>query len=141
MASKRDFLLLEVLLAIAVVAIFAAPLMQWPIKHYRAQISRLENFESQRVADWTFSEIKEMLLKEGIKWEKLPSKGEHLVQPLSDAKLCIPHLSTRTVHRSFRLICKGEKQGIHGEIFRLYRVEVFIGDKNRYEYRLLVQKL
>jgi|GEM_PF-2272727 len=139
--AKRNFLLMEVLIAIAVVAVFAAPLMRWPIKHYQAQISRLEDFEYQRIADWTFSEIKEMLLKEGIKWEKLPAKGKHLSQPLSDAKLLIPHLTSRSIQRSYNLVCKGEKQGIHGEIFRLYRVEVFVGAKNSYRYRLLVQKL
>ena len=140
MVIKRNFLLLEVLLAIVIVAVFAAPLMRWPIKHYQAQVSRLESFECQRVADWTFSEIKELLLKEGIKWEKLPMKGQALTLTLSDAKLLIPRLQPRSVHRSYTLICKGEKQGIHGEIFRLYRVEIRV-DTKIYRYRLLVQRL
>jgi hypothetical protein len=140
MKTKRNFLLLEVLMAIALVAVFAAPLMRWPIKHYRAQITRLENFECQRLADWTFSEIKELLLKEGIVWDKLPAKGQELNQGLSDAKLLIPHLPPRTVHRSFTLFCKGEKQGIHGEIFRIYRVEIVIDSKKIFHYRILVQQ-
>ncbi len=138
---KRNFLLLEVLLAVALVAVFAAPLMRWPIKHYRAQINRLESFECQRVADWTFSEIKEFLLKEGIQWEKLPGKEQEITRTLPDAKLLIPHLPARSVHRSYTLKCKGEKQGIRGEIFRIYRVEVLVGPKKIYQYRLLVQRM
>jgi hypothetical protein len=141
MVIKRNFLLLEVLLAVALIAIFAAPLMRLPIEHYRAQINRLETFEYQRVADWTFTEVKELLLKEGIKWEKLPSKGQSLMVPIGDANLLIPHLPSRRVHRSYTLACKGEKQGIHGEIFRLYYVDVRIDDKKNFSYRLLVQKL
>ena len=142
MIIKRNFLLLEVLLAIALVAVFAAPLMRLPIKHYRAQINRLESFECRRMADWTFSEVKELLLKEGIRWEKLPAKGQKLTQTLSDAKLLIPRLPSRSLPRSFTLTCKGEKEGIHGEIFRIYRVEITIGtNKNSYSYRLLVQRM
>jgi hypothetical protein len=141
MAIKRNFLLMEVLLAIALVAVFAAPLMRWPIKHYRSQISRLESFECQRIADWTFSEIKELLLKEGIRWENLPSKGQKITQTLSDAKLLIPRLPSRSVHRSYTLSCKGEKQGLHGEIFRIYRVEICIDTKTPYKYRVLVQRI
>lgn len=138
---KRPFLLLEVLLAIAVVALFAAPLMRWPIKHYQAQISRLEEFEYQRIADWTFSEIKELLLKEGIAWSKLPSKGQTLTRPLPDAKRSIPYIPDRVIRRSFILKCKGEKAGPHGEIFRIYQVEILMDSKKTYRYRILVQRL
>ena len=139
---KRNFLLLEVLLAIAIVAFFAAPLMRLPIKHYREQINRLESFERRRIADWTFTEVKELLLKEGIKWEKLPTKGNSLTQTLSEAKLLIPRLPSRSLPRYYTLTCKGEKEGIHGEIFRVYQIEVTIGaKKNNYPFRLLVQRM
>jgi 3'-phosphoadenosine 5'-phosphosulfate sulfotransferase (PAPS reductase)/FAD synthetase len=138
---KRSFLLLEVLLAITVVAVFAAPLMRWPIKHYQSQIDRLEEFEYQRIADWTFSEIKELLLKEGIAWSKLPTKGGTLARPLSDVKRHIPQFPDRTVRRSFILKCRGEKKGPHGEIFRIYQVEITMDSKKSYQYRILVQRL
>lgn len=140
MHHRRPFILLEVLLAIAVVAIFAAPLMRLPIRHYQVQIRRLEAFEYQRIADWTFSEIKEFLLKEAIPWEQLPSKGQSLTQTLPDSKLIVPRLKSRAIHRSFTLICKGEKEGPHGELFRLYRIEVGI-DQKVFRYRLIVQRL
>jgi hypothetical protein len=141
MHKKHSFLLLEVLLAIAVVSLFAAPLMHWPIEHYQSQIRRLEHFEYQRIADWTFSEIKEFLLKEGIPWEKLPAKKQTLTLPLSDAPLVLPRFPGRFVHRSYLLDCRGEKEGIHGEIFRIYQVKVFINEKNKFCYRLLIQKI
>ena len=133
---------MEVLLAISLIALFAAPLMRLPIKYYRAQINSLEAFERQRIADWTFSEIKEMLLKESIPWESLPAKKESIKLPLTDTRLLMPHLPSRLVHRSFLLKCKGEKQGLHGEIFRLYGIEISLDDEAKtYHYRMLVQRL
>ncbi len=137
----RSFLLLEVLLAMTLVALFAAPLMRFPIRHYRAQINSLEAFERQRVADWTFSEIKEMLLKESIPWDNLPAKGASIERHLPDARLIMPHLPPRLVRRSFVLKCSGEKQGPHGEIFRLYKIEIICDSHKPYKYRLLVQRL
>ncbi|MBF8263882.1 MAG: hypothetical protein HW387_1547 [Parachlamydiales bacterium] len=141
MRTKRTFLLLEVLMAIALVAVFAAPLMRWPIKHYRSQINRLEAFELQRAADWTFTEIKELLYKEAIPWEKLPEKEQIFVQTLTDIQIQVPNLTARTIHRSYTLKCKGEKEGIHGEIFRLYRVDIDLGAPKPYRYRVLVQRI
>lgn len=138
---KRNFLLLEVLLAVALVALFAAPLMRWPIRHYRSQIDRLEEFERQRIADWTFTEIKENLLKEGIPWEKLPGKEQSLTLYLSDVPMMLENLPSRTISRSYTLRCKGEKQGLHGEIFRLYKVEINLNKKKTYRYKILVQKI
>ena len=138
---KRSFLLLEVLLAITLVAVFAAPLMRLPIRYYRSQIHSLEEFERRRIADWTFSEVKEILLKETIPWENLPAKGASITRPLSDAQIVIPHLPSRTVHRSFLLKCSGEKQGLHGEIFRLYKVQIIFDHQKTYNYRILVQRL
>jgi hypothetical protein len=138
---KRSFLLLEVLLAIALVAVFAAPLMRWPIVHYRSQMDRLEEFERRRIADWTFTEIKELLLKEGIPWERLPPKDQELIVMLPSGKMMLPKLPPRLVTRSYTLKCKGEKHGIHGEIFRIYRAEVHLDGKKHYRYRILVQKI
>jgi hypothetical protein len=141
MLKKRSFLLLEVLLAIALVAVFAAPLMRWPIQHYRSQMNRLEDFERRRIADWTFTEIKELLLKEAIPWDRLPSKDETARFSLPDAKMILPKLPPRLISRSYTLKCKGEKQGLHGETFRLFRVEVYLDSKKNYRYRILVQRL
>ena len=131
---------MEVLMAIAIVALFAAPLMRWPINYYRSQMDRLEAFERQRIADWSFSEVKELLLKEFIPWDRLPVKDQSITFPLPDASFIIPHLPTRPIHRSFTLKCQGEKQGKNGEIFRIYYVDITLDVKKSYQYRLLVQR-
>lgn len=146
MKKKRPFLLLEVLIAVSLVALFAAPLMRLPIRYYRLEIERLEKFERQRIADWTFSEVKEMLLKEALPWDSLPGKGQRRSFSLPDAKLLLPHLPVRTTRRFFTLECRGEKEGLHGEIFRLYSIEIaWSGDlqkkkKDTFRYRLIVQR-
>lgn len=138
---KQSFLLLEVLLAITIIALFAAPLIRYPIQYYRTEIDQLEKFEMQRLADWTFTEIKEKLLKEEIPWEQLPEKGQSIVRSLPDETIRLPSLSSRTIHRSFTLKCKGEKTGIHGEIFRLYSVKVKLGSFKPFAYRILIQRI
>ncbi len=138
---KRSFLLLVVLLAITIVALFAAPLIRLPIKHYKLQIEHLEALECQRVADYTFSEIKESLFKGSIKWEQLPQKSARLTIPLPDARIFIPRLSSRRVSRSFSMACSGEKRGIHGELFRIYDITITVDNSHSYVYSALIQRV
>ena len=139
-ATKRSFLLPEVLLAIAVLVLFIPLIVRLPIEYYRSQVERLEAFERQRIADWTFSEIKEFFLKESIPWEELPGKKHEITRFLSDANFLMPNFSVRPIHRQFSLKCTGEKHGPHGEIFRLYETTIFLGS-NKYKYRILMQRL
>ncbi len=64
---------MEVLIAIALLSIFAPWLMTLPARHYQLQIQRFESQEKQRIADWSYSEIKELLLQHSIPWERLPA--------------------------------------------------------------------
>jgi hypothetical protein len=139
-AKKIPFILLEVLLAISMLALFAGPLMNLPIRQYRDQVKRLERLDYQRIADLTFLEVKEKLLKEEIEWKKLPPKNESITITLPNFFTAIPGLTRRTVHRSAELNCAGEKEGYHGEIFRIYHITVRL-NKDHFTYRLIVQRL
>ena len=146
MLYKRPFLLLEILIAFLLVALCAVPLVSQPLKLYRAEIQSLERLERERLADWTFSEIKELFLKNEIPWNKIPSKGEQSGPfPLPKAQIDIPGCSPKSIERSFTLQCKGEKEGIRNEPYRLLWVDIQfsppLSKPARYTFRMTVQKI
>jgi arsenate reductase-like glutaredoxin family protein len=139
--KKRNFLLLEVLIAFSLITICAIPLIKQPLKFYREEIAKLEQIEKERIADWTFTEIKEILLKNEIPWKKLPDKGE-TTSPfhLPPSQIQIFGKTPKMIKRSFVLTGRGEKQGLNSEVYRQLGVYVFLNDE-KYTYRIPVQKL
>lgn len=139
--KKEPFLLLEILIAFFLVSLCAVPLIQRPLELYRLELERLEGIEKERLADWTFSEVKEMLLKNEIPWKKLPNKGEESPPfSLSDAKIQLPNCKPKMIRRSFILTGRGEKVGAGGAEYRQLGIFVHL-DEKEYQFRLPVQKL
>lgn len=137
--KKLPFLLLEVLIGISLLIVFAPLLMRLPIHHYKSQIRHFEELEKQRISDWTYSEIKETLLKGAIAWKMLPERSKDSKNfPLSNTSLYLPGLKSKTLKRSFALKCKSEKEGKQGEIFRLYELVIYVGD-SPFKYMLVIQ--
>jgi hypothetical protein len=148
--QKRTFLLLEILIAFFIVAVCLVPLVTQPLKLYRSDLKFLEELERERLADWTFTEIKEKLLKHQIPWEKIPKRGVYSSPfSLPDATIEIPGCSPKIIERSFTLHCRGEKTGIKGEIYRSVWIYIafspLVNPKEKhsksYTFRLLVQFL
>lgn len=145
--KKRTFLLFEILIAFLLVVLCAVPLVSQPLKLYRSEMKFLEQLERERLADWTFSEIKEMLLKNEIRWEKIPAKG--IKSPsfsLPSTQIHIPGCSPKQIQRTFTLHCKGEKEGLRDEIYRLLYIDISFSPplsskKTHYTFRATVQKL
>ncbi len=138
-AKKRPFLLLEVLIAVSLLIVFAPLLMRLPIHHYKSQIHHFEELEKQRIADWTYSEIKEKLFKQTITWKMLPERGKDPKNfPLPNASLQLPGLKSKPLQRSFAFKCKSEKEGKQEEIFRLYELTIYVGG-SPFKYMLVTQ--
>ena len=146
--KKRPFLLLEILLAFLLVVLCLVPLISQPLKLYKKDLVFLEELERERLADWTFTEIKEKLLKNEIPWKKIPQKGV-LSAPFSlpSATLEIPGSSPKTIERTFTLFCRGEKEGLQEEIYRSIWIAIELNPKLRgkkkppYRFRLTIQQL
>jgi hypothetical protein len=139
--KKRTFLLLEVLIAFVLVTICSIPLVKQPLKLYKDEMEYLEKMERERLADWTFTEIREMLLKNEIPWKKIPAKGvETAPFPLSPMVIEIPGCKTKVIERSFVLKGRGQKIGLNDAEFRQIGVYIFLND-HKYEFRIPVQKL
>jgi hypothetical protein len=146
-SKKRSFILLEILIALVLVALCAIPLIVKPIRTYRFEMKALEEMEGERLADWTFSEIKEEMLKNKIPWEKLPSYHETSGPfSLDPGSIQVPGRKAKKIERSFTLFGKGEKEGIEGQTYRMIYVKIEFDPalskkKKTYTYRLPVQKL
>jgi hypothetical protein len=150
--KKKPFLLLEILIALALVLLAAAPLIVQPIHLYKAELKLLEQTEGERLADWTFSEIKESLLKNEIPWEAIPSKRTTSSPfSLAPVTLQIPGIHPKSIERSFTLFCKAEKKGLQGETYRLLYVNLSFSphlcprkkDQKApdYKYKISVQRI
>lgn len=100
------------------------------------------------MADWTFSEIKELLLKNEIPWGKLPALHEKSDPfPLDDGFIHVPGRKKKKIERSFTLFGKGEKLGEEEKIYRMLYVSIQFdpplekGKNKIYTYRLVVQRI
>lgn len=149
--QKRPFLLLEVVIAFALVALCAVPLMQSPITAYRTHLAELEKLECDRIANYTFSEIKLLLLENEIAWANMPEKiseaPQHPLDPPSDIQ--IPNFYSKKVYRSYQIWVEKEKEGPQSEIYRRLGLRITLTPKShatkskplKYNYQLFSQKL
>lgn len=137
--KKNPFLLLEVLIAFTLVTLCIVPLVRQPLQLYRTELAYLEEMELERLAEWAFTEAKEILLKNEIPWAKIPHKGEVAGPfPLSPTTLNIPGCPGKIIERSFLLKGRGEKPGPNGAQYRQLGVCIFLGT-HKYWFRLPVQ--
>lgn len=144
--KKRPSILLEILLACALLTTAAVPLIRKPIQLYQTQMGALKEVEKQRLADLAFAEVKENLLKQKISWKKLPSKAvKQKLYPLAPVKINIPYCGQQLIKRRAILKLRREKVNMKGEIVRLLEIEIqFEPEKrpssSRYVYQAIVKK-
>lgn len=148
--KKRSFILIEILLAFVLVTLCSIPLIRQPLQLYRLEMRRLEQMERERLADWTFSEIKEKLFKNEIPWEKIPLKNKKSgPYSLPCAYIRIPGCPEKQIERRFTLKGKREKLGPQEELYRALDVHIEFFPrlslpKKKQEsfcYRLIVRRL
>ncbi|MGE3953591.1 MAG: hypothetical protein AB7F31_00140 [Parachlamydiales bacterium] len=129
---KRPFLLLEVLIAIALVALCAYPLLS---PHYRLageKSATLRRLKQERAADEAFCEVVARLYRGEVEWEKIikPVKGKpKAILKLDEATAVI---TTKESHHKGKRI-----------YFRLLDIAITPnGEKEQtYHYNLYAQRL
>jgi hypothetical protein len=67
---KRPFILLELLIAFALVSISALPFIRYPLQHLRWEVSDLYVMELEREIDKTLSKLQIQLFSEPVESEK-----------------------------------------------------------------------
>lgn len=80
---KKTFLLLELMIGIALLALFALPSIGSPFFLMQSEIVSLERMELERISEVQFAHLKEKLYKNEIPWDVIakeemgePIKGE-----------------------------------------------------------------
>lgn len=138
---KKPFLLVEVLIAFSLVALCIVPLVRSPLQMLKNERSKLEEAEKQRLADWAFSEAKEMLLKHEIPSNQIPKMGETTGPfPLPDQKIKLPGVKEKPISCHFTLYGKGKREGPQGQDYRMIYLTIVL-DTKKYLYRVPLQKL
>ncbi len=143
--QKRSYVLLEVMIALVLVCLCLLPLALNPIKTLQKEIEMLEEIEYERIAEITFMQIKEMLLKNEIPWEDLStSQKVKKKNNLAPVFLSLPGFYEKKIERAFKIYCPHEKEGMQSTIYRhiLLSIELFNQAKKTqlYEYHLFAQK-
>lgn len=143
---KRPFVLLEILIALLIVMLCLSPLIREPLKHYQTEMQSLEELEKQRIADWTFTEIQEQLLKNEIPWDQLPARGKCApLFALSCASMQIPGCAAKPIPRYISIRCHAEKKNVKGDLYKLLYIHVLFSKDEEIKveaaFRLIVQKL
>lgn len=117
------------------------PLAKQPLQLYKSEYVYLEKMELERLADWTFTEVKELLLKNEIPWEQIPGKSvetESFFLPPSTIQ--IPGYAPKKVERSFFLTGRGEKLGLAGETYRQLGIYIHLNGK-KFSFRMPIEKV
>ena len=132
--------LLEILIALSLVALCIFPFVKQPITMHKAEIKRLERIECDRIAAWTYTEVRETLLNRGLRWEQIPQLQEQSSwMGLADVVLELPPMPCTHLPRRYRLVTQEEKQEANGQIHRLVALVIEVG-KRQFTYRVILTK-
>ena len=141
--NKRSFLLIEVIIAFALVTLLIVPLIRNPIYFFRSQIKSLEKLECERIADLTFLDLKLEIYNDQNKFTKnlARSKKDTPYETLDTYKLVT--FNKKKIARSYKIYSKNkEKETKDNEKYKLLTIRIFLRptDQKReyeYEYKML----
>jgi hypothetical protein len=108
--KKKSFLLLEVLIAISILAMSIPFLIHNPIFFYKKELKTLEDLELKQIEIKAFTEIRNMLFKNEISWNLFSSK-KHEEGYISEEPLFFylpKELSGKKVYVNYRIWTKRE---------------------------------
>lgn len=136
--KKHPFVLLEILIALAITSLAALPLALSPIHALQKEREMLEEIEYGRIADYSFSDIKEMLLQNSIPWEELSSSEKNYF--LDDISFYLPGFKERVVQREFTVQVSREKEGENNAVYRHLIIYLLLNGHS-FRYELFAQKI
>jgi len=73
---SSSFILLELLIALFLIGICAAPLIKNPIKMFKDEVFTIQKMEIQRIAELDFAELKERLYRHEISWKEIEKSSK-----------------------------------------------------------------
>ena len=132
--NKRNFLLIEIIIALAIISLLTIPLIKNPIYYFKSQINSFTKIEYERIADLTFFEIKLLFHSNPkkiieIKEKEIKNSEEHQLSPKT---ISITDKINKKIQRSYKLSYK-EKITSKNETFKLVTVQVRLREDNQIE--------
>lgn len=139
--KKSPFLLLEIMIALALICLFIGPIVESPIFLFRSEYTHLINMELERIADNSFIEIKEKLFSNSIPFKDLESSDKK--HSLESVSLQVPGWPKKEINRSYYLHIKRQKEGLNNELYYDVKIKIALEHKEKkiYTYHVFVQKL
>ena len=141
--NKKHFLLIEILIALAIISMLAFPLIRNPLYLCKSQLKSLEKIECETIAELTYLEIKLLLMKKKINLKNIPKyEKEAQIKNLSSSKLT--SFKNKEVKRSYKLYAKKEKQTKDDQTAKLVYIKIFLQPKDQkisysYKYKTVVK--
>jgi len=131
--NKRPILLLEVLIAFALVALCAIPLLAPQVGMIRSERRFLNEIEADRLANVIFTDIVEKMYQREISWEALFNQEEVPVNWVSHPPYAI----------TYRFVLKQGKPTKSDPQYALFNLWVTMASKEEtltFEYEIFVEK-
>lgn len=128
---------MEVLIALALISLFAIPLVRAPLETIHEETKSLCTLELERNANLAFAEVKELFYTQSIPWDSF-SKEIPLVQPLGTQTI-----GTRIFEKTARIHVSKEKVIRGGQTMRKLGVTLTFaspGLKQDFAYIMVVAR-
>lgn len=130
----RNFLLLEMLIALFLIGSYALPLAHFPMRAIQEEIKSYYRIEMHRFADLAFSEFKEKLYLQEIPWEAIAHPVNDKAKIFDDiVELSLDPVGTHKFKRvaTVHSVGKKDKEGIEWRL-ATFRVK-FTPSENRFK--------
>ncbi len=139
--KKADFLLVEILIAIAIIGLLCIPLIRNPIYLFRSQLTALEKIECERIANLSFLEIKLMFHNNDIPHNLSTDRDHPTIIQLKPEYIDLMGPSKKEIKRSIRIWYIFDKTTQTGDYYRLINIKIdlkpqeFKKSKKSYTYK------
>lgn len=141
--NKRSFLLIEVIIAFALITLLIVPLIRNPIYFFKSQIKSLEKLECERVADLTFLDLKLEIYNDQKKFTNNLAHNKKYAPNNTLEPYKLETFDNKKILRSYMIYSKNkEKETKDNEKYKLLTIRIFLrpADQKRkyeYEYKML----
>ncbi|MES2344546.1 MAG: hypothetical protein V4494_01215 [Chlamydiota bacterium] len=123
--KRKAYLLLELLIALSILALCALPLVRTPLFSARQEIAAFEKMELARLAELGFAKIFEQLHQNEIPPKAFEAKTLQNTPYLKDTVVIdLPGILNKKFNREFFLWTHAQKEGPEQNEFKIVRIKI-----------------
>lgn len=123
--KRKAYLLLELLIALSILALCALPLVRTPLFSARQEIAAFEKMELERLAELGFAKIFEQLHQNEIPTKAFEAKTLQNTPYLKDTVVIdLPGVLNKQFDREFFLWTHAQKEGPEQNEFKIVKIKI-----------------